>query len=166
MSHAAIPLAARFGLGPAVVPRRLLLAGIVGSMLPDMDVYLRHVFEFVDHRGPTHSLTFAFALAVLAALFARVLQTRPLAAFLFIFVSTASHGVLDAFTTGGGEIAFFWPFTEERYFMPVQMIEVSPLGITGFFGKRGLMVLASELVWVWSFAMIAALALYLMRRSD
>ena len=166
MSHAAIPLAARFGLGKAVIPRRLLIAGIAGSMLPDIDVYLRHLFDFIDHRGPTHSLAFAFACAVLAAAFARVLQTRALTAFLFIFVSTASHGVLDAFTTGGGEIAFFWPFTDERYFMPVQMIEVSPIGITSFFGKRGLMVLASELVWVWSFAVLAGLMLYLIRRSD
>jgi inner membrane protein len=166
MSHAVVPLAARFGLGPAVISRRLLWVGVLASMAPDSDVYLRHVFDFIDHRGITHSLVFAFALALVMCAFARVLQTKPVTAFLFIFIATASHGVLDAFTTGGGAIAFFWPFTDERYFMPVQMIEVSPIGITSFFSKRGLVVLGSEIVWVWSFAVVAALAMYFVRKSD
>ena len=166
MSHAAVPLAVGLGLGPRVISRRLIWAGCVASMVPDLDVYLRYVLDFVDHRGPTHSFSFAAALALAAVPFARQLHARRLTAFIFIFIAAASHGVLDAFTNGGGEIALLWPFTEERYFAPVQVIEVSPIGITSFFGKRGLMVLASELVWIWSFAVLAALVLYLFRKSD
>jgi inner membrane protein len=64
--------------------------------------------------------------------------------------STASHGILDAFTNGGLGIAFLWPFSSERYFAPYQVIEVSPIGISRFLSSRGLAVLESELVWVWA----------------
>jgi hypothetical protein len=36
----------------------------------------------------------------------------------FLFLATASHGILDAFTDGGRGIAFFAPFGTERYFFP------------------------------------------------
>jgi inner membrane protein len=61
----------------------------------------------------------------------------------------ASHGVLDAFTNGGLGIAFLWPWSAHRYFFPIQMIEVSPLGLRPFLSAWGLNVLLSELLWVW-----------------
>ena len=76
----------------------------------------------------------------------------------YLFLATTSHGILDAMTTGGGGIAFFAPFWNERYFFPWTPIRVSPLG-TGFFSERGLATLRSELVWVWLPA--AAIALLL-----
>jgi inner membrane protein len=51
-------------------------------------------------------------------------------------------------TTGGLGVAFFSPFSNERYFLPWRPIRVSPLS-AGFFSARGLAVLASELKWVW-----------------
>ena len=66
----------------------------------------------------------------------------------FFFAVTASHGILDAFTNGGRGVAFFAPFSAQRYFFPVTPIEVSPIGL-GFFSNRGVNVLLSEVLWVW-----------------
>ena len=80
-------------------------------------------------------------------------------AWLFLFLATASHGVLDAMTSGGGGVAFFAPFDDERYFLPWRPILVSPMSIRRFFSERGARVLANELIWVWipaaTFALIA-----------
>ena len=82
--------------------------------------------------------------------------------FAVVFVSTASHGVLDAMTTGGLGVAFFSPFSNRRYFFPWQVIQVAPLGIRRFFSERGIVVLGSELVWIWlpcsALALIGAVA--------
>ena len=68
--------------------------------------------------------------------------------WLYLFLATASHGLLDAFTDGGLGIAFFSPFDATRYFFPVTPIAVSPIG-AGFISDRGLKVIWSELEWVW-----------------
>lgn len=60
----------------------------------------------------------------------------------------ASHGLLDAFTNGGLGIAFFSPFDPRRYFFPWRPVQVSPIGMA-FFGRWGLRVLRSEVVWIW-----------------
>jgi inner membrane protein len=69
--------------------------------------------------------------------------------FLFLFLSTLSHPVLDALTNGGLGVGLFAPFTNERYFFPYRPIEVSPIGVGAFFSHRGLIVMLSELKWVW-----------------
>jgi inner membrane protein len=70
-------------------------------------------------------------------------------AFGFLFLATASHGVLDAFTNGGRGIAFFWPCSDERYFARYQLIEVAPLSVSHFLSVWGVRVIFSELRWVW-----------------
>ena len=86
---------------------------------------------------------------------------RPASAvrlFVWFTVVTASHGLLDAMTNGGRGIGFFAPFSNHRYFFPWRPIQVSPIG-AGFFSPRGLLVLASESVWIWlPSAIIAASA--------
>jgi len=67
----------------------------------------------------------------------------------YLFLATASHGLLDAMTDGGLGVAFFSPFNNDRYFLPWRPIRVSPIGISRFFSDRGLEVLASELLWIW-----------------
>ena len=138
------------------LPRRVLFAGVLGTIIPDADVVAfvfgipyEHTF---GHRGFTHSIAFAALFAALATLLVR----GRIAAFAFVFVCTMSHGVLDAFTDGGLGIAFFSPFSNERYFFPWQPIRVSPLG-AGFFSARGLETLKSELVWVWVPCVVVAL---------
>jgi inner membrane protein len=130
----------------STVPRRALIAAALGSILPDLDVA---AFAFgipyehpLGHRGFTHSIAFA---ALYAALCALILRVPPL----FIFLCTLSHTVLDALTDGGLGVAFFSPFSNERYFFPWTPIRVSPIG-AGFFSARGLETLMSEVVWVWA----------------
>jgi inner membrane protein len=165
-SHPAVPLAIGVALGARVIPPRLLLAGVAGCILPDLDVIAFRLGvpyqSAFAHRGFTHSIFFALLCGGLAAVFARKLHARPWIAFAFISVATASHGLLDAFTTGGSGIAFFWPFGDARYFMPLQIILVSPIGL-GFFSEYGAMVLWSELKWVWLPCSIVAAQIYWIR---
>ena len=68
---------------------------------------------------------------------------------LYFFLSAASHGLLDALTDGGLGVALFSPFDTTRYFFPVRPVAVSPIGIREFFNEQGLVVIASELKWIW-----------------
>lgn len=168
-SHPAVPLAIGVALGTRIISPRLLLAGIVGCLLPDADVIayalgVPYQSAFA-HRGFTHSIFFALACGAVAAVFASQLHTQRAIAFAFVSVATASHGLLDAFTTGGSGIAFFWPFGEQRYFMPLQVILVSPIGVSRFFSEWGARVLLSELKWVWLPSMAFAASLYGLRRA-
>jgi inner membrane protein len=151
---------AALALGSAfATPRwsaRCWVLGAVCAALPDADVLsFRFGVAYGDvlgHRGLTHSLLFAAALAGVVTLLAfrgerwRGERTRLA---LFLFLATASHGVLDAFTNGGLGVAFFAPFDATRYLFPWRPIEVSPIGISRFGGARALRVLASEARWVW-----------------
>jgi inner membrane protein len=131
------------------LPTRVAAAGAALSILPDLDV-VAFALDIpyshpLGHRGFSHSFVFAALTSLLATL---ALCRRP-AAFAFLFVCAASHPVLDAMTSGGGlGVAFFAPFSNERYFLPWRPIRVSPIG-PRFFSALGLAVLASEVVWVW-----------------
>src|SRR5262249_918743 len=63
-------------------------------------------------------------------------------------------------------MALFWPFSNERYFAPFQVIEVSPIGAAHFFTRRGATVIVSELFWVWLPCAVVALGLTFWRRSN
>jgi inner membrane protein len=153
LSHPAVPLAIGVGLGTRAIPPRLLAAGVVASILPDIDVA---GFDFgvpyhavLGHRGLTHSPAFAAIVALFGAALAQTFAASRLKTFWFLFAVTASHGLLDAFTNGGLGIAFLWPWSNERFFAPAQLIEVSPIGLSRFVSERGITVLYSELQWVW-----------------
>ena len=148
-----VPLALGLGLGNTTIPRRLLVAGVAASVLPDLDVLafrfgVSYASEF-GHRGFSHSLLFAALVALLDALAWRPLQTSFWRAYSFLSVATASHGVLDALTNGGFGVAFLWPWSHQRFFFGPQVIEVSPLTISRFLSERGAAVLLSEILWVW-----------------
>lgn len=153
VTHAAVPLAIGLGLGKKAVSRRLLVAGIVASMLPDLDTLgfklgIPYGSQF-GHRGFTHSLFVAGVMAIVAAGMYRVLQTNSIKAFAFVFLAAASHGLLDTCTTGGRGVALLWPFSLQRFFAPVRFIRVSPIGIARFLSGRANAVLLSEILWVW-----------------
>ena len=125
-------------------------------MLPDLDVIGFDLGvpygDLWGHRGFTHSLFFA----ALAAMFVLVIFTLIASAavgrfklWLYLFLATASHGVLDAMTNGGLGVAFFSPFSNKRYFLPWRPIRVSPIGLAHFFTARGIAVLQSEILWIW-----------------
>jgi inner membrane protein len=52
-------------------------------------------------------------------------------------------------TDGGLGVAFFAPFSNQRYFLPLRPIEVSPIGLNFFFSARSLVVIWSEIKWIW-----------------
>ncbi len=162
LSHPAVPIGLAAMLGPAKVPGRLVLLAMACSILPDADVLgwgagipYGHLF---GHRGFSHSLPFALLTAALATLFSRRLGASPMVVFLLISLSTVSHGILDAMTTGGLGVAFFSPFSNHRYFFPWRVIRVAPIGIIDFFTARGWVVLQSELIYVWLPCLAAGMA--------
>jgi inner membrane protein len=137
----------------AVMPARFWLLSALCAALPDADVV---AFAFgvpygsmFGHRGFTHSLAFALLLGiVVVAIFFRDAPNKT-ALVVFFTLATASHGALDALTDGGRGVAFFAPFSNERYFFPFRPIEVSPIGVAEFFSEWGMAVIRSELLWVW-----------------
>jgi inner membrane protein len=165
LSHPAVPLAIGVGLGSGIVSRRLLLAGVAASIVPDLDVYLAAVTSSIGHRGITHTIVFALACGACAAFLAARFDSRRASAFWFVSLAALSHPILDMFTNGGGGIPLFWPVTVERFFMPLRVIEVSPLGIGPFFSARGVEVFLSELRWVWLPAILVTAALWWVRKA-
>jgi len=168
LTHAAVPLALALGLGSRLVTPRLLAAGVIASVLPDLDVVAfrlgiaySHAF---GHRGVSHSLLFAALLAVLAWYAAPLFRSTRRAAALFVGGCAASHGLLDMLTNGGLGVELFWPFSEQRLFAAWRVIEVSPLSLSRVFSGRGIVVLQSELLWVWLPALAAGAVLFALRR--
>lgn len=171
LSHPAVPLALGVGLGSDIVSKRLLAAGALGSLLPDIDVLaftfgIPYEHEF-GHRGMSHSVVFAAFVALMGALAKRGLQTTFFRAFSFLFVAIGSHGILDAFTNGGLGVALLWPWSETRFFAPFQPIRVSPISLSSFL-RHGAGVLFSEFLWVWIPCGVAnaALAIYKKRPAQ
>lgn len=140
---------------------KFLFFVIISSILPDLDVLAFHFGiaygDLWGHRGMTHSLLFAFIWSVLfwniikrSSDYKHIgfISKTSLTAMALLFLSTASHGLLDAMTNGGLGVAFFSPFDTTRYFLPWQPIQVSPIGIGAFFSSAGLRVIISELIWI------------------
>lgn len=168
ITHPAVPLALALALGRDTVPTRLLVAGVALSILPDLDVIgFRIGIPYGDefgHRGFSHSLLLAFCVAMAGALLSRWLDCTFHRALWFLFAAMASHSLLDAFTNGGNGVALLWPWSEQRFFAPIKVIEVSPIAPSRFLAHRGIQVLISEATWVWlpciSFAALFAASRY------
>jgi inner membrane protein len=140
-------------------PRTLLfwVTTAICAALPDIDAigfsFGVHYGDLLGHRGLTHSLAFALVVGSLVGL----IVTRDHEDFpsgsgryvLFFFLVIASHGLLDAITNGGLGVAFFSPFSNQRYFFPWRPVEVSPIGLEPFLSVRGLEVIVSEIKWIW-----------------
>ena len=154
-------------------PRRLWVLGALCAIAPDLDVVgfrLGIPYDHpLGHRGLSHSIPFAAAFAGVVTLlaFPRPLDALPRSrAWLYLFLATASHGLLDACTDGGLGVALLAPFDARRIFFPFRPIAVSPLGIAAFLSARGAAILASELVWVWAPCALLAGGLLLWRRRS
>lgn len=164
ISHTAVAVAAGMAFAPREVPHHFWSLAIVCSIIPDADaigfacgIPYDHFF---GHRGFFHSPFFALLVSTLVVcVFFRdveIFSRQWFFYFIFFFLLSASHGILDAFTNGGLGIALLSPFDNTRYFFPWRPLTVSPIGIQGFLSKWGLMVMKSELLWVWlpSFLMV------------
>lgn len=147
-------------LGVLLLPERRhwrwwLLAAAC-AFLPDADVigFKFHIpyAGLWGHRGLTHSLLAAAAVATalvsLSSLRRATHSSSLVRVWILLFLATASHGVLDAMTTGGLGVAFFSPIDQQRYFFGFRPIQVSPIGIKNFVGQQAMRVLASEAIWV------------------
>ena len=132
-SHAIVALAMGKAFQNKELSWRELFLGALCSVVPDLDVIgFPFGIQYGDmwgHRGLTHSIVFAALLA--GSLVALWYRGKPAVAltglFLYFFLCTASHGVLDATTNGGLGVAFFSPFDTARYFFPVRPVLVSPI---------------------------------------
>jgi inner membrane protein len=100
--------------------RAALLLGLIGGMLPDIDMFFLNgrIAYLRSHRGWTHSFVllpvFALALALLAKVLYRFARHAPLRTlFLFAAVGIASHIFFDWITSFG--IMFWMPFNRRRY---------------------------------------------------
>ena len=170
-SHAIAALSLGTGFSRPDMPRRVWVLGAACSVIPDLDVigfrFGVHYGDFFGHRGFTHSLVFA-ALLTAAVLLVASPRALPgisrVALAAYLFIATASHGVLDAMTNGGLGVAFFSPFDNRRYFFPWRPIVVSPISASRFFGARGYAVLQSEFLWIWIPSAVFALIVLTRRR--
>jgi inner membrane protein len=167
--HIAVPLAVGAGLGKKVIPKRLLIAGMIGPVLPDLDVI---AFTFGipyasiwGHRGVSHSMMFALVIALLSIFAFRTFRASRQKTFWFLFSVTLSHTLLDALTNGGLGVALLWPLSEARFFAPWRVIQVSPIG-GHFFSLKGLIAVYSEVIWVWLPCSIVGVVLFLGRKKE
>jgi len=139
------------------IPKRFWLLSLILPVIPDFDSIgfaLGVPYEsFFGHRGFFHSLFFALLLVFMTMLFffkeKKTFSKEWFGFLLYFFVLTASHPVLDIFTSGGLGIALFSPFDTTRYFASWRPIMVSPIGIRHFLSAWGARVLLSEMIWVW-----------------
>ncbi len=92
---------------------KALIGILILSNLPDIDVVLGIIFHGngnVFHRGPTHSLIFAFIGGFLASRVWKWWSQLPKLEFKICLLLVLSHVVADfAFTHSA--ISFFWPIT-------------------------------------------------------
>jgi inner membrane protein len=158
ISHSIAALAVGKAFAPEGMPPRFWVLTAACAMLPDLDV-ISFAFgirygHMLGHRGITHSFAFALVLSCLVVLLffrdASLFSGSWWFLIAYFFVVTASHALLDALTNGGLGVAFFAPFSSERYFFPWRPIVVSPIGVDAFVSARGAEVLLSEIKWIWT----------------
>lgn len=152
-SHPAFPIALLASKLGNKVSKRLFKVSCLLTLLPDADVI---AFRFGipyesqwGHRGFTHSIAFALAVGILCIFFHRFFQNKRSTVFWWTFLAIFSHSFFDALTNGGHGVAIFWPASSERFFLPWQVVQVSPIGVKGFLSMRGVQVVLSEIVWIW-----------------
>ncbi len=153
ISHTAIPITIFMAQGLKKISLRLFLLDVFLAMAPDLDIvgfYVNVAYSApLGHRGMTHSLLFAAAVAWFLTRYRRFLRAEGLPIFVCSFLSMASHGILDALTNGGLGVAFFWPFSNQRYFFPWHEIQVSQIGFKTILTARGWVAWRSEVVYIW-----------------
>jgi len=155
MTHYVLGFVAAKTVRPHPATWRFVLLSMVCSALADIDVTgLRAGIPYghlLGHRGFFHSPFFALLVSVfvVSVFFAKEcgLPGKRADLVVYFFLLTASHGLLDAMTSGGLGVAVFAPFSNKRYFLPWRPLQAAPLG-RGIFSERGLEVLSGELVWV------------------
>jgi inner membrane protein len=125
----------------------LLCSGL--SLLPDLDV-VGVMLGVPDvgpcgHRGATHSLALPLLVAALAAAVAPRWRLQRWRLAWICGMSTASHLLLDAMTTGSRGVPLLWPLTFHRFALPWRPIPNAPCGLE-YLSALGLRVASIELL--------------------
>ncbi|MHC4660168.1 MAG: metal-dependent hydrolase [Planctomycetota bacterium] len=156
-THAVTGLAAGKIVTARKMPLRFWILSAILPGLPDFDVMFSFLgipcTSFFGHRGFFHSPF----LAVLLGLFATAVFFRKEKAFskkwwllaLYFSLILASHGILDAMTYRGLGVAFFSPFSNERFLLPWQPLPSMMVGLRFFLSRWFAMILLQEILWVW-----------------
>lgn len=109
---------------PAGSKRAVAVAAVLAAVLPDVDVVLLLVWpEGAEHRGLSHSLIAAAAIAAAVAAGSRRktrLSFKP--GFLLLFAAALSHLLLDWAMGTGPPIRPFAPFSEVGYLAPARLV--------------------------------------------
>ena len=85
---------------------------IILSNLPDIDVLFGLILQSnggAFHRGPTHSILFAFTMGIIASKFSKSWPHAPILNFKTCFMLILSHVIADYFLTDSA-VSFYWPF--------------------------------------------------------
>jgi inner membrane protein len=167
VTHAALPLIAAWGLGPALIPPRLALAAAFLAVAPDLDIIGRAFavphYALLGHRGISHSLLVAALLALLAL--PLLPRARPLSSAFFLFAAAASHGLADMFTHGSKGIMLWWPLSYARYGWELQPIEASGILARSITDGSLPGILLAELLWLVLPALLLVVLYRLGRRA-
>ncbi|HJV89636.1 MAG TPA: metal-dependent hydrolase [Holophagaceae bacterium] len=147
---AGLTLSAAFSEGRP--SRRTWVLATACAVAPDLDWFLDllKVSEGVSlsHRGMSHSLLAAAALAALAMGIGFRDQLRSPRHWGCMLAAAFSHSLLDACTFGGTGVAFLLPFSSARYVSVWQPIFVSPIPMSGKLLDWFLFSLGTEAVWI------------------
>jgi inner membrane protein len=146
-THGVVGLGAGTIYARSKLPVSFWVLATLLPMLPDVDSFWDAPYgSMFGHRGFTHSLVFALAASLIAAALLRH-RLRYVPLVIFLFLITASHGILDAFTDGGFGIPLSWPFSNHR-FGPWGPIRVSDIGFE-MPNWRTSRTVQTELLYVW-----------------
>ena len=133
--------------------------GLLG-MLPDFDVFAVALgtseSTAAGHRGASHSLLTALALAIAGGIIARRYGWGGVRTALALMLAVGSHGLLDTLAEGGRAIPLFWPLTDHRFAAPWRCLPDAPRGFA-FLSWHGFSVAALEFFY---FLPITAFALW------
>jgi inner membrane protein len=119
VSHGLLGATAAFAVVGGRIGRRAAVAGLVGGLIPDADIFLAPVSDpalpFELHRHFTHAIVLAPVFGALAAAPLLLVPRWRDTPWLFLLagvIGCATHGVLDQFTSYGTHL--WWPFVSER----------------------------------------------------
>jgi inner membrane protein len=146
--HFAPAVALAVAVGPQRVGWGLMGAGIVSTLVPDLDVIGVTVGWGVHngpygHRGYTHSLGFALLVGLLGALWPTAGGwRRRLGRALYLAACTASHPLLDGLIDVGACNAWLWPMDGNRLCLGWRPIPMQGVPLFGW------LRLKLELLWM------------------
>jgi membrane-bound metal-dependent hydrolase YbcI (DUF457 family) len=112
---------------PAALPfgRKGAMLGFGLGLIPDLDVLAMIAFpQLFNHRGPSHSLAFAWGLAMVMAWLLCHAQgpSAWFKAWLALGLVMSVHPLLDYLMACGPGVPFFWPWSETTWLSPMQLM--------------------------------------------